>query len=211
MRRYYVASGILFILPIIDFALAAPVLVQENRQPCVNVVHIPKDMMTVLGKRGGEDLLEEFYKWMEKPVKSSDTHGASGSAPPGPNPVSSTANPYPLMVEPSGPSSTAPIQGLSEDHLLTDYDLYDGWMGAHAPQPNSNKRPLTDPEGEYPWEELYRWMEKLVQSSDTHAASSSASPGPNPVLSTTNPHPLMVESSGLSSTAPMQGSWEDRF
>jgi hypothetical protein len=32
MRLYYIASGILLLLPIIDFAVAAPVLVQEERR-----------------------------------------------------------------------------------------------------------------------------------------------------------------------------------
>ena len=129
MRRYYVVSGTLFILSIIDFALAAPLLVQENRQPCVNVVHMPKNVITVLGKRAGEDLLDEFYKWMEKQVGPSGAHAGSGSAPPRPDhwstnvvqgpmpsPASSTANPDPLM-EPSGASSTAQVQGSWEDRF----------------------------------------------------------------------------------------------
>ncbi|KAN0123263.1 hypothetical protein V8E52_003216 [Russula decolorans] len=56
MRRYDIVSGILLILSIIDFALAAPVLVQEKRQASVDVVHIPKDVITVLGKRGSEEV-----------------------------------------------------------------------------------------------------------------------------------------------------------
>ncbi|KAN0115599.1 hypothetical protein V8E52_006718 [Russula decolorans] len=56
MRRYDIVSGILLILSVIDFALAAPLLVQENHQACVDVVHIPKDVITVLGKRGDEEL-----------------------------------------------------------------------------------------------------------------------------------------------------------
>jgi hypothetical protein len=63
MRRYDIVSGILLILSIIDFAIAAPISVQEKRQTCVDVVNIPKDVITVLGKRGEEDLAklaEEF-------------------------------------------------------------------------------------------------------------------------------------------------------
>ena len=51
MRRYYIISGILLILSIIDFAVAAPVLVQEKHQVGVDVVHIPKYSVTMLGKR----------------------------------------------------------------------------------------------------------------------------------------------------------------
>jgi hypothetical protein len=51
MRRYDIVSGIILILSIIDFALAAPVLMKEKRQERVDVVHIPIDVITVLGKR----------------------------------------------------------------------------------------------------------------------------------------------------------------
>jgi hypothetical protein len=51
MRQYDIVSGIILILSIIDFALAAPVLMKEKRQERVDVVHIPIDVITVLGKR----------------------------------------------------------------------------------------------------------------------------------------------------------------
>jgi hypothetical protein len=124
MRRYDIVSGILLILSIIDFAIAAPILVQEKRHASVDVVHIPKDVITVLGKRGEEDLAklaEEFAKTWGKPIDSSGAHTSSSSAPagpdhestdvmqgPAPNPASSTANPG-LLMEPSSPSSTAAI------------------------------------------------------------------------------------------------------
>jgi hypothetical protein len=57
MRRCDIVFGILLILSIIDFALAAPVLVQAEHQARVDVVHISRDGMTVLWKRGGEELL----------------------------------------------------------------------------------------------------------------------------------------------------------
>jgi hypothetical protein len=60
MRRYYIVSGILLILPIINFAVAAPVLVQEKRQAVVDVAHIPKDVITMLGKRGDSETFEEL-------------------------------------------------------------------------------------------------------------------------------------------------------
>ena len=55
MRRYDILFGILLILSIIDFALAAPVLVQEKRQAYADVVHTPKGARTALRKRVGED------------------------------------------------------------------------------------------------------------------------------------------------------------
>jgi hypothetical protein len=83
------------------------------------VVHIPRDVITVLGKRGEVldrlDLLwDEYFKTSGKTVESSDAHASSSSAPapapdhestnvvqaPVPDQASSTANPNPLI----GPS-----------------------------------------------------------------------------------------------------------
>jgi hypothetical protein len=54
MRRYDTISGILLILSIIDFAVAAPVLVQEKRRAGVDAVYTPEDAITMLGERGDE-------------------------------------------------------------------------------------------------------------------------------------------------------------
>jgi hypothetical protein len=88
MRRCDVVSGILLILSIIDFALAAPVSLQEKRQACVDVVHIPKDVIAVLGKRGDEWLQKFVDNYLKKSVESSNAHASSDSssslsAPPG--------------------------------------------------------------------------------------------------------------------------------
>jgi hypothetical protein len=107
MRRYDIVLGILLILSIIDFALPAPVLVQEKRQARVDVVHIPRDVITVLWKRGEEELaqlMEEYFKQL-KSVHPQAAHASSSSVPLGPghyltneeqalalNPASSTAN-----------------------------------------------------------------------------------------------------------------------
>jgi hypothetical protein len=121
MRRYDIISGVLLILSIIDFALAAPVLVQEKRRAGIDVAHIPKDVITVLGKRMDEgDLgkLVENFKALGKQIESSDAHAPTSSVPPGPdhgstgvvqaptpNLESSTANPG-LMMEPPSPGSS---------------------------------------------------------------------------------------------------------
>ena len=121
MRRYDIVSGILLILSIIDFARAAPVLVQEKRQACVDVVHIPKDVRTVLGKRGGEELgnvVEEYFKSFEKPAESSDAHSASSSAPPGPGHGSTD-----VVQEPGpNPESSTVNQGLKEQSSSSPTD-----------------------------------------------------------------------------------------
>jgi hypothetical protein len=168
MRRYDIVSGILLILSIIDFALAAPVLVQEKRQAIIDVVSIvPRDVINVLGKRGpgGEELekLAKEYFVLESP----NVHASSSSAPPrpdhgstnvvqtpAPNLASSTANPIPLM-ESSSPSSTA-SSTLSESdfELSVLYELDElpvPVTGEHAPQQNPKKRPLTDPDPDFDW------------------------------------------------------------
>jgi hypothetical protein len=139
MRRYHIVSGILLILSIIDFALAAPVLVQQKRQAGVAAVHMPKDVITVLGKRLDEEELAELLKTWGKPVDSSDSHASSSSAPsssaqpgpdhgstnvvqsPEPNPASSTANPG-LLTEPSSPSSTVAIPDSFQDRFNAAWD-----------------------------------------------------------------------------------------
>jgi hypothetical protein len=136
MRMYDIVSGILLILSIISFALAAPVLVQDKRQASVDVVHTLKDVITVLGKRGDtwlEKFVDDYFKGteMENSVVSSDGHASSSSAPPGP------------------------------DHGSTNV--------VQAPSPN----PL-------PWEEYFKtWNRQMTLESSKVHASSSSPPGPN--------------------------------
>ena len=131
MRRYDIISGILLILSIIDFALAAPVPVQEKREAHVDVAHMPKDVITILEKRGQEELetaVAEYFKTLMKSAETSDAHASSSSAPlgpdhgptnvaqesaqePAPNP---TANPG-LLMQPSSPLSTSPVEGSAWD------------------------------------------------------------------------------------------------
>jgi hypothetical protein len=114
MRWYNIVTGILITLSIVDFALAAPVLVQEKRQARVGAVHIPKDVITGLGKRWNEELenpenLENLQRMMENyfttmtSSPSSSALSVPGHGPtnvellPTPNLASSTANRDPLI------------------------------------------------------------------------------------------------------------------
>ena len=117
MRRYDILSGILVILSIIGFALAAPIPVQEKRQAYIDVVHIPRDAITVSAKRGNEDLdfarlALEYFKKMQKPVESSDAPASSGLAPLGPDHESTNvvqaAVPNPASSDAHASSSSAP-------------------------------------------------------------------------------------------------------
>jgi hypothetical protein len=98
MRRYYIASGILLILPIIDFAVAAPVL-QQKPQAGVYVVHTTEDAKTKLGKRGNamDELWVELFGHPESYFY------------PKPEELPPTHPPLPLAVRPSsGPQSSGP-------------------------------------------------------------------------------------------------------
>jgi hypothetical protein len=208
MRRYDIVFGILLILSIIDFVLAAPVLVQEKRQACVDVVHIlPRDLITVLGKRGpgeedldkladlGRYLAKEYLKTGKEPVESSDVRAPSSSAPPGPepgstnvvlalapNPAPSTANPIPL-IESSSPSGSesSTFSSDSEDHgWLIQHDELKGWQ---SPQPNPNrKRPLTgsDPDFDLPYWLKPAQAPKLEESGQANVYQVEHVQQPNP-------------------------------
>ena len=142
--RYDVFSGILVILSIIDFVLPAPVLVQDKRQACVDEVHTPRDTITVLGKRGSEELerlVEEYFKTSGKPVESSDAHASSSSAPsrpddgstsavqaPSPNQASLAAYPNRLSEPSSSSSTSASVQSASDDEWW-----YEGDGDSHGP------------------------------------------------------------------------------
>ena len=127
MRRYYIVSGILLILPIINFAVAAPVPVQEKLQTDVDVVH-PEDAITMLGKRvdDGElnELVIELFGHLPKPEESSAASQSSSSRLLQPadgwtdvkRPLPSIPEDSPLELYPSNPStppSTEPSSPLT--------------------------------------------------------------------------------------------------
>jgi hypothetical protein len=117
MRRYYIVSGILLILPIIDFAVAAPTLLQEKRQAGADVVHIPKDAITMLGKRGDEstELLLKLLRLgpsrdhFAKP-ESSAAHPSSSS------PQLAPADGWTDLTQPLSPIPEEPSPVSSPDH-----------------------------------------------------------------------------------------------
>jgi hypothetical protein len=88
----YIVSGILLIVPIVDFALAAPVLVQEKRQARADMTDISAYPITVLGKRGEIEEVGGKYieNWFVPAKESSVAHGSSSSAPSEPGHVSTS-------------------------------------------------------------------------------------------------------------------------
>ena len=120
MRRYDIVPGILLILSIINFAPAAPVLVQEPHQARVDVMHIPRNVTTVLERRVGEEEIQKlvnFFKTLElgKPVDSSGVHASSPTDP----------------KEPLSPTSTVYEDALSDHDWLHDANGWDEPI--HAP------------------------------------------------------------------------------
>ena len=153
MRRCNVVSGILLILPIIDFALAAPVPVQEKGRACVDVVHRPEDVITVLGKRlGGEELekaAEEYLNpWghaSSNSAPSEPDHGLTNIGQvPAPNSASSTANPDHALVEPSSPSpAVSPVHAPLPAPASSQVGLIHGSTEAHTPKLDPKPMPST--------------------------------------------------------------------
>ena len=217
MRRYDIVSGILFVFSIIDFALAVPVLVQEKRQACDDVAHIPKNMKTVLGKRGDEEvakLLDQYFKAIANQAESSDAHSSIPilessdvyphppwvDAPAGPEDGSTSAN----VVQAHGGSESLepPIPGSSDMHpslSLAPPGLEHGSTSTNVVQAHGGSKPLEPP---------------TLGSSDMHLSLSLAPPGPERGSTSTNvvqaPAPYansdwLFKPSGPSGASPMQG------
>jgi hypothetical protein len=152
----YIVSGIFLILPIINFAVAAPVLVQEKLQARVDVVHIPKHAMTMLGKRAGEldeilwDAEGHYFarpEYSAKPGESSATRPSSSSRPSGlADEPTDVEQPQPSNPEqPSQVSSlhSAPLSASDEEWL----NLKLGQAESHlSPKPDRGPQSASDEE-----------------------------------------------------------------
>src|SRR5882762_60180 len=105
MRRYNIVPLTFLILSIINFALAALVLTPEKRQVRVDVAHVPKGVITVLGKRGDrlkemEELFANWDRWWGKPGRSSAIRPSRISAP-----LESSRGSMRVDVPPASPAS----------------------------------------------------------------------------------------------------------
>jgi hypothetical protein len=132
MRRYYIVSGILLIPPIIDFAVAAPVLVQEKRQAGIDVVRTSEDAITMFGKRGDDELNELWLKlfgrpesyFLPKPEESPAAHPSSSSPPSGPADGSMDVEQPP----PSIPEEPSPVSGPDHASPSLGNELNELWV-----------------------------------------------------------------------------------
>jgi len=120
MRRYNIVSRILLILTVSAFALAAPVLVQERRQSCVNEVHVPR---AVLGKRALSDYLLymlDGFEGMEGPAEG--------------EPLPNLAEDH--MVEEHAPPPGPPEEPMPEEHAPQPNLEEEPVLEVHPPPPN---------------------------------------------------------------------------
>jgi hypothetical protein len=140
-------SGTLLILLIVDFALAAPVLVQEERIAGADMADIHEHPRTMLERRGkirgeieevGGKYIENWFVLKDPPA----IHGPSSSVP-APKPGPSTESDHLLAGMGAPPSSTVHPTWLSPDNKLlqpntgplTDFDLDDKWVVVEPPSP----------------------------------------------------------------------------
>ena len=126
MRLYYIVSEILLIVPIVNFALAAPVPVQEKRQASADMESILWYPGSMFGKRGGI--------WGEIEEVGEEASAARGSS------SSALVPKLALAPDEHGPSSSAPVPSTDEHGLSSS-----------APVPSTNEHgssssaPLTGP------------------------------------------------------------------
>ena len=128
MRRYYILSAILLTLPIIDFAVAAPVLPGKKHQAGVNAVHTSSMTMEKRAKLG--EVLDIALDHPESPPLSAPAHGRKNfKRPLSPipeetsselDPASPTAD-MDFLMEPWSPS-TSPTKSFTVDGGWRDED-----------------------------------------------------------------------------------------
>ena len=82
MRRYNIDSWALFILTVITLALAAPILEQAKGQASLDEVHVPRGMITVLGKRVVDNVLGTMLDGAGIFWNELEEHAPEGHAPP---------------------------------------------------------------------------------------------------------------------------------
>ena len=187
MRGRDIFVGILLILSTIDFALAAPVLVQEKREEGATMTDAPEGVTTtILGKRWNQELEklgEEYFKVPEKSIDSSSTHSSSSTAPS----TSSTSN-LDQSAEPCCPPSMQGLSARGNTCRHTCFSLLEDMAGI-----SQDDRPMVHtPYGSYP--------QSSLKKAPAPQSMSKADPDPwvgwrsadIPSLSPTPPRPLRI-------------------
>jgi hypothetical protein len=140
MHRHNIVPWILIILTVSTFALAAPVLIQEKRQSCVDEVRVPRDVITVLGKRAQGDnvylLLDGFENVLGEPVENVPLPNLPEEY------VPEVHAPQPNLPEEPVPEVHAPPQNLAEEPVQEVHAPPPNLVGVHVPVVHV---PLHDP------------------------------------------------------------------
>jgi hypothetical protein len=204
MRWYYIVSGIFFIIPIIDFAFAAPVLVQETHQGGVDVVYIPEDAMTMLGKRG-----EEFDKSAVTLFGVLEDHSAKPEEPA--DGWTDLKQPLPSIPEEPSPESSPDHASPGPSDRLNELwlDLF-GHPESHF-LPSSSSRPSGPADG---WTDVKQPLPSIPEEPSPESGPDHASPGPSDGLNELwldlfgHPESHFLPSSSSRPSGPA-GEWTD--
>ena len=202
--RYDIVTRILLILSIIDFALAAPVSVQEKRQARADGVNIPKDATTVLGKRWDEEtvrkMLDKYHELMMELDTSSSSSSASSVADhestnvvlqPAPNPASEWTKPSTGLFRSSSLpdlGSTKDVQPPSSNPTSLTF-VWDPSRQAFVSTPSvpyhesTNAVPVLRPA---PGQNQDLWTHEMFGSESVPETVSQAGPGSQPVHTPTS-------------------------
>jgi hypothetical protein len=189
MRRYDIVSGILLVLPIVDFALAAPILVQEKqRRASVDLVPRPKDVITVFGKRWMEGIdedaadrfMREYFADLLHPAEAPGVQAPSIAQHP-PLLEAGLYELYPWM-RPSS-SSTVPVPPPSPPQtggLRVSFP--NGQSTADLPEQHGTSNAIVDNGGSNNGDDMSHWSQHSPTSSghDSDRALLDAHPPPQP-------------------------------
>ena len=136
--------GILLIVPIVDFAFAAPVLAQVKRQACDDIVDMATYPIIILGKRVGDSeiegegiqLIENYTPVMKQKKLSAAAHASSSSAPSEPGLVETDAMHVPASNPEEPPHLLTGVHALLTGSVNPAYFHPDNkLLGAHTDIP----------------------------------------------------------------------------
>jgi len=162
MHRYKIVPPVLFVLSLITFVLAAPVVLQEAPQACVDMAGIPEDVIPVSESDERND--EQDKRWDEYSDEPWQKRGSSSGESPAPL-VGDSEPPADQELAQNSPPS--PQTGTSRIHNV-----------APTSSPEINKWPPSDEEyssssGEsYPSDHGYTSSENYLASDEGGPASS---------------------------------------
>jgi hypothetical protein len=140
MHRHKIVPTILLILSLINFLLAAPVVLQEPRQECVDTAYVPEDVIPMSRSEKQSDEIENPWdKYSDEPWQKRGSSGSSLAQEVGEPPADDSGE-----LATDSPPSPSPQAGTS-----TNYDASDeggpGSIKSHPPPSNGPELDLVAP------------------------------------------------------------------